>query len=188
MFVLFIFGFVYSFTLVVFYPCTDNFDYTIEICGGACYEFQPFWGILDWIVTVIGPLCIIILFNMVLVGQVFLQRRKMMRTNVWKHNLALLLQLLSITTLHCIAWLPVCIVSIISQVAATPSEVIQELQNNWTLVSPIYAAIIGCPVVCIFALPELKDKLRLICNQHRQRRADHRIRPTKAEVIPETQH
>ncbi|CAF3104057.1 unnamed protein product [Rotaria socialis] len=160
----------------------------IEICGGACYEIQSFWGIFDWIVTVIGPLCMIILSNMILIGRVFLQRRKMMRTNVWRNNQALLVQLLLITSLHCIAWLPLCIVSLISLVEVPSSEVIQELQNNWILVSPIYLTIIGFPVVCIFALPELRDKLRLVINYQRHHRPGHRIHPTSVNICLDTRH
>ncbi|CAF3492751.1 unnamed protein product [Rotaria socialis] len=180
---LIIFGFAYSFSLVVFYPCTNQFDYTIETCGGACYESEPFWGILDWVVTAVGPLCVIIVSNMILVGRVFIQRRKMMRANVWRHNLALLIQLLLITTLHCAAWLPVCIVSLISQAEVSSSQVIQELQNNWILVSPIYLSIIGCPIVCIFALPELKDKFRLTIVYQWRHYMNHRINPTRTSIM-----
>jgi hypothetical protein len=177
MFVLLIFGLPYSFALVVLYPCTSAFDYTIELCSGACYELDPFWGTIDWVITAIGPLCIVIVSNLVLIARVFLQKRRMLQKQVWRKNLGMLVQLLSITALHCVAWLPVCIVGVISLVQVPPPQVVQELQANWTLISLIYLAVLGCPLMCIVALPELKEKVRLCINYRRQHPADGRIHP-----------
>lgn len=165
MYVLSIFGLPYSFVLVVFFPCNQSFAFNIQLCGGACYELDLFRGTFDWVVTAIGPLSMIFITNLYLLIRVFLQKRRMLQRHVWKKNMGMLIQLLLMTALHCVSWLPVCIVGVISILDVPPSEVIQELQKYWMLFSPVYLAVLGCPFVCIFALPELRKKIHNIVSR-----------------------
>ena len=164
-------SFIYSSGFILFYPCEEAFDYTAQICGGACYQYDPTMGTVDVVVTVFLPLFLITLFNTVLILRVLNQKRRMQQKNIWKKNLHLLIQLLSITLLHYIVWLPTCIIILISIVQVPPPVIVQEVQASWVLFDLLYVAVLGSPFTCAYALPEIREKISAFIHGVRLRAA-----------------
>ena len=157
-----------SCSAILFYPCAEAFDYTIQLCGGPCYQVQPLMGTVDVTVSVFLPLSLITLFNVLLTARVLMQKRRMQQTNIWRKNVCLLIQLLSITFLHWIVLMPTCVVIIVSLVAVPAPLLVQELQADWILFNLIYIAVLGSPFTCAFALPELKGKIGRLTHSGRR--------------------
>ena len=152
------FALIYSCGEMIFYPCDEMFDYTVQLCGGACYQFQPLMGTIDVLITVFLPLFLITLFTVVLIIRVIYQKRRMQQKNIRKKNLRMLIQLLSVVILHLVVWMPACVVLIISVVQQPAPALIQELQYSWVLLNFIYIGVLGSPFTSLVALPELKEK------------------------------
>ena len=164
-------SFIYSTGLILLYPCEEAFDYTPQICGGACYQYNPTMGTVDLGITVFLPIFLITVFNAVLISRVLHQKRRMQQRNLWKKNMSLLVQLLSITLLHYIVWLPTCISIVISIVEVPPPRIVQELQAGWVLLNLIYVAVLGSPFTCAYALPEMREKIDAVVHRVRDRPA-----------------
>lgn len=165
-------AFIYSCGTVLFYPCEENFDYSLQLCGGACYQFQPWMGTFDNVFSVYAPIISITLFTGALVIRVLHQKRKMQQRDLWKKNIRMLTQLLSIVVLHFIAWMPTCIILTISAMATTNSELLPITQYIWVSISCLYIGVLGSPLTSLFALPEIYEKA---CRVMRRllRRAQH---------------
>ncbi|CAF1527267.1 unnamed protein product [Adineta ricciae] len=160
---------IYSCSAVLFYPCEEHFSYVDQLCGGSCYQLEAAIGTFDVIFTVYMPLSCIIFFNVLLCMRVMLQRRRMRQKNVWKKNVGMLGQLLSVSAIHTIVWLPVTIVLVLAATSERPSDLLIELQTSFVLINIIYLSVLGNPVVCVFALPEIKQKMRLLIDNRRRR-------------------
>lgn len=150
---------VYSCATSLFYPCPEMFDYGIQLCGGPCFQLRQGIGTFDLVFTIFLPLPCIIFFNTLLIIRVIQQKRRMAQKNVWKKNLGMLVQLLSVSILHTVVWMPVIIVIIVVLAGQTPSDLILQLQGSWVLINIIYLAVLGNPIVCIFAVPEIREKV-----------------------------
>ena len=150
----------YSVGTVLGSTCEEHFDYNNQICGGPCFQLEPTLGPIDVVVSIFIPIPIIIVFHTILIIRVIQQKRRMQQKNVWGKNIGMLAQLLSISILHIVVWLPVTIVLIIALASKPPSAAILELQASWILLYLAYLAVLGNPVVCIFAIPELREKNR----------------------------
>ncbi|CAF5138588.1 unnamed protein product, partial [Rotaria sp. Silwood1] len=168
--ILIILAICYSCGTVLFVPCIELFDYTSQLCGGPCFQLQPSIGTFDLVFTVFSPLFCIIFFNSFLIIRVIQQKRRMLQKNVWKKNLGMLIQLLSVSILHVIVWLPVTIVILIAMTNYPPPAIIIELQTSWVLINIMYIAVLINPLVCFFAIPEIKDKIILFINYLRRKR------------------
>ncbi|CAF1104706.1 unnamed protein product [Rotaria sp. Silwood1] len=168
--ILIILAICYSCGTVLFVPCIELFDYTSQLCGGPCFQLQPSIGTFDLVFTVFSPLFCIIFFNSFLIIRVIQQKRRMLQKNVWKKNLGMLIQLLSVSILHVIVWLPVTIVILIAMTNYPPPAIIIELQTSWVLINIMYIAVLINPLVCFFAIPEIKEKIILFINYLRRKR------------------
>lgn len=158
----------YSVGTVLAPTCEEHFDYGNQICGGPCFQLQPTLGIIDIIVSIFIPIPCIIFFNTVIIVRVIQQKRRMQQKNVWTKNLGMLVQLLSVSILHIIVWVPVTMVLIIALASQPPSPLILELQASWILINLAYFAVLGNPVVCMFAIPEIREKVVNTYNRFRR--------------------
>ena len=104
----------YSVGTVLAPTCEEHFDYDNQICGGPCFQLQPTLGTIDIIVSIFIPIPCIIVFNTVIIVRVIQQKRRMQQRNVWAKNLGMLVQLLSVSILHIIVWVPVTMVLIVA--------------------------------------------------------------------------
>ncbi|CAF3039543.1 unnamed protein product [Rotaria sp. Silwood2] len=159
---------VYSCAAVIFAPCEEVFDYTMQICGGSCYQLLPANGTFDVISTVMIPLSIIIGFNAILMIRVIKQKRRMLR-NVWKKNLGMLIQLLYVSILHVAGYIPVSILVSIVMTNNPPPEIALELQSSWILINVMYIGVVANPFVCMFAIPEIKENIILFIDRKKRR-------------------
>ena len=168
-------AFLYSCGTVLFYPCEEAFDYTLQICGGSCYQFQPFMGIFDTVFTVYAPIGLITLFTGALIIRVLYHKRKMQQKNRWKKNLRMLTQLLSIVILHFAVWIPPCIIFTISAVAVSLPELQPITEYLGVLILFIYIGVLGSPFTSLFALPEVNEKASEVMRRLRGRPNGNRV-------------
>lgn len=160
---------VYSCATCLFYPCEEQYSYESQLCGGPCFQLHKGIGTFDLIFTIYIPLPCIIFFNCLLIIRVIRQKRRMSQKNVWKKNFGMLVQLLSVSILHTVVWMPVIIVIIIALGSNPPSDLIIQLQGSLVLINIIYLAVLGNPVVCLYAIPEIREKVITFKNRIRQR-------------------
>jgi len=171
----------YSFSFMMFYPCENQFNYNAVVCGAACYTLQPILGIANWIFSINAPLLIIVLLNLFLIFRVIQQKRQMLQKDIWKKNSRMLLQLLSVTGIQCIGWLPVSMISVLDVIRSTP--VLRELHVNWLLIGAIYLPVLCAPVTSIIAIPELRDAVRAWIRRLGKSQ-NTQIHPTNPLLIP----
>ncbi|CAF3919715.1 unnamed protein product [Adineta steineri] len=161
--ILIISPFFFMIGMVNYYPCENHFDYTSWACGTACYTLQPIPSIASWIYALLAPLFIICTSNILLIVRVIYQKRRMLQRNVWKKNKKMLLQLLSVTGVLYVSWVPISISSVIT--VLHPNQTLYELQGNWLLVGLIYLAVLFSPLSSSMAMPELRNEIRLWINR-----------------------
>jgi hypothetical protein len=94
---------------VVFYPCdTTQWNFKLNICGDTtCFlSHNQILATFDWIVNTAFPIAIIILANIVLVIKVIKQQYRRQRVITWSKQRRMTLQLLSMSSLYLVTWLP----------------------------------------------------------------------------------
>jgi hypothetical protein len=103
--------------LLVLRPCSTNtgFDYTSFVCGGACYQSNRVWATVDWILTSLIPVFLIICLNSLLLGQVVLEKRHVRQALTWRKTRKMVIQLSATVFLYLVTQIPVAIISVISQ-------------------------------------------------------------------------
>jgi hypothetical protein len=139
--------------LIFVYPCLNQFDFTLMICGGPCYFFEPSLSTIDEVVNITLPLAIASVANVTVVIRVVCQKRRMKQQKMWSKNRRLIVQLLSFVILHNIVWLPLLVTTIMMLYSTTTNIVLMQLSIN-ILPYGIYAVILICPMIMIFSLPE----------------------------------
>ena len=103
--------------LLVLHPCAagTTFDYTSFVCGGACYQSSRVWATLDWILSSLTPVLLIICLNSLLLGQVVLGKRHIRQALTWRKTRKMVIQLSATVFLYLITQIPLGIISVISQ-------------------------------------------------------------------------
>jgi hypothetical protein len=124
---------------IFFYPCTNQFNYTMITCGGPCYYYQP---------------AISTLASFTLLTRVIRQKHHMQQRRMWKKNWRLVIQLLYIVILHNIVWLPMVICSSIMFFSTVSQSILINLTID-ILPNGIYIVILLCPFISLLSLPEL---------------------------------
>ena len=167
---------IFYFSVVVLYPCNEpQWDYTSNLCGTSnCYLlYDRDLSMYDWIVNVVLPLVVIILANVALVIRVISQKRRLQQHISWQSQRRMTLQLLGISSLYLIAWLPTLIIGIIQQFS--DADIFTEIQTNYTL-DLIYLICLFLPWVYIGLLPKFKKWL-FKCLYRRRGRVHNATRP-----------
>jgi hypothetical protein len=156
--------------LVVFYPCDGTqWDFTSNLCGLAnCYlVYSKILGTADWAVDTGLPIVIILFANVALVVRFIQQKRRRQQIISWQKQRRMTLQLLSISCLYLIAFLPSVIIGLVQQLGS-PTFAVQ-IQSNF-IIDLSYLICLFIPWVCLRMIPELTrwvlGRLRL---QHRAR-------------------
>ncbi|CAF4243331.1 unnamed protein product, partial [Rotaria magnacalcarata] len=166
---------LYTFICIVSYPCKSTYDYNAVVCGDACFTLNPILGPLGWLIFYLVPLVIVVVSNLLLIIQVTLQKRRMLQANVWKKNLGMVLQLLAVTGVLYVSWLPIILTSVINVIHLTP--VLFELQANWLLLGLIYIAVLSSPLTAIVAIPELRKEIYTMIQGWRGKIMHDRVGP-----------
>jgi hypothetical protein len=137
------------------YPCTVYFDQSEGWCAYPCYIDNTVLFNIDWIFNTIFPVFIIVLANITLIIRVFrsMKRIRQQQTGAWKRQKILTLQLLAVSSLYIIVYLPTTILAIL-HVLAFPN-LYNDIPNLYYIFHMIYFV---CPLqsfLCICVLPEL---------------------------------
>jgi hypothetical protein len=140
--------------LICFYPCINQFDYTMIICGGPCYLYKPILSAIDTILDLALPLGVCTIANIMLLIRVLRQKHRMRQQHMWKKNRRLVIQLLSIVILHNIVWFPVIICLLIIQFSPVSLPIIIDITIN-RFPFGYYMVVMLCPFVSLIGLPEL---------------------------------
>ncbi|CAF3270734.1 unnamed protein product [Rotaria sp. Silwood2] len=140
--------------IIILYPCDGTqWDYTANLCGYAnCYlVYNKALGTYDWTNNGL-PAIVIFLANMLLIMRVVRHRSRLQQGYSWKKQRRMTLQLLSISTLYLIGWVPSLVIGI-TQIFTSPAF-LANIQTDYTL-DFMYIMCLFSPWIYIMLLPEL---------------------------------
>ena len=140
----------------VIYRCDGTqWDYMSNLCGdAACYLlYDPILSLCDWIVNTMIPMAVILLASLALIVRVLWQKYSRHQAISWSKQRRLTLQLLSISGLYLIAWLPNTIVSLI-QTYYSP-DFLSAVFGDY-IADCVYLVCLFLPWVCLGLLPDFK--------------------------------
>ena len=142
------------FSLIFFYPCANEFDYTMITCGGPCYFYEPTLSTFDQFINLVLPVAISTILSLTLLIRIVRQKQRMQQRNIWRKNRRLTIQLLYIIILHNIVWLPMVICSTIMLFDSVSQSILTDLAINMLPIG-IYVVILLCPFISLLSLPEV---------------------------------
>ncbi|CAF3619056.1 unnamed protein product [Rotaria socialis] len=111
-------GFVccYSFGIYLYFiplfSCKPNYSYDLAafVCGGPCYLNAFVQNIYDTIIDIMLPTCVLLVFNLLMIGRVIRYKRKVSPStrvsNILKKSRRMILQLLAISLMTLLNWTP----------------------------------------------------------------------------------
>ena len=146
--------------IIVILPCDGTqWDYTSNVCGFAnCYlVYSKGLALFDWIAHNGTPTVVIFLANVTLVLRVIMQKHRRQQRINWKKQRRMTLQLLSISILFLIAWVPSLLIGLGQQL--TTYTFLAQFQKDYAL-DLIYLMCLFLPWVCLGQLPEFSHWLR----------------------------
>lgn len=141
-------------SMIVFYPCDGSqWDFTSSVCGYAnCHLFySERLAMFDWIAQNGLPSMIILFANVSLLIRVVRHKLQFQRAIRWKKQRRMTLQLLSISILFLISWLPSLIIVLI-QVLFNRSFAV-DIQKNY-IIELIYLMCFFLPWISLAQLPK----------------------------------
>jgi hypothetical protein len=144
--------------LIFFYPCTNQFDFTIITCGGPCYYYEPAISTFDQFINLVLPVGINTLASTILLSRVIRKKQRIQQHEMWRKNRRLVIQLLYAVILHNIVWLPMVICSTIMFFSTVSQSIIISLAID-ILPMGVYVVILLCPFVSLISLPEVWPKI-----------------------------
>lgn len=146
--------------LIIFFPCINQFDFTMVTCGGPCYFYEITISTFDQFINLVLPVSISTCASSFLLYRVIRQKQRMQQHQMWKKNRRLVLQLLYIVILHNIVWLPMVICSTIMFFSTASAPTLIDLSIN-ILPNGIYVVILLCPFITLISVPELWSQVHL---------------------------
>jgi len=159
-----IYPLIFYLIIIVFYPCDGTqWVYSSNLCGYAnCYlVYNKLLSSFAWAINNGLPTVIIFLANALLVIRVVQQKRRRQQLISWRKQRRMTLQLLAISSLYMIAWIPSLIVGV-GQRVISPTFLAQ-IQLDY-LLDLIYIVCLYLPWVCYGSFPEcnkwISKKLR----------------------------
>ncbi|CAF3487624.1 unnamed protein product [Rotaria sp. Silwood1] len=154
--------------LVVLSPCLHNhqYDLTAFACGGACFFVQISVNTYDTIVDTMLPCFIIIIFNLLMVGRSSILKRRALTSlsisKTLKRNRRMIIQLLAISLMCLIAWMP-WVVIIIGQ------NFFDSSFGDWFITHILhylpYLTTSASPFLALIGLPAIRQRLRMLKRQ-----------------------
>ncbi|CAF1513861.1 unnamed protein product [Adineta ricciae] len=139
---------------IFFYPCDGTqWIFTENGCGFAnCYFiYDKVLSTFDWLVNNGLPIVIILVANIALVVRVIKEKSQRQQIVTWRKHRRLTLQLMSVSSLFLIAWLPSLIIALIQQLIS--SEFALQIQLDY-ITELIYLLYLLLPWICLGLLPE----------------------------------
>jgi len=166
--------FIFYMFAVVFYPCDETqWDFTDIVCGDTtCFLASEILATYDWVVDVAAPMFLIILSNTALLIRVIKQKHRRQQVISWAKQRRMTLQLLSISSLYLIIWLPSIIVGLIQQL--DPTDFLHSIQDDY--ISDLTYLICVClPWISIGLVPKFKQWI--VTQFNRLKRQHNVVRP-----------
>ena len=152
---------VFYLAVIVGHTCelTEE-EATSESCSQPCYTSNNVLFNVDWIFNTACPLAVMIIANIILIIRVIHSMRKTRRKQAltWKRQRKLTLQLLVLSSLYIVGWLPSTVLSII-QSFVSPT-IMDDLPQLDYLNFIAYFVCPSQPFVCLMGLPELIKSLK----------------------------
>ena len=147
-------------------PCQNEFDFTADLCGMAgCYDSLPFFGLIERIGWAIVPTILIVIFSVVLLMRVVLQKYRVHRVVEWRKQRKLTLHLITISAIYLCFDGPLTMISLV-RLSGQPRWAHDEYPIFFYL---SYLPILLLPMACISSLPGLRNKVRCF-DRRRSRR------------------
>lgn len=155
--------------LIFIYECVNTWNYHELLCTAPCFYQNKVTGSIDWLVNIIIPAFAIFVANTILIIKV-VYRSTGIRHNAerTKKNRKMTLQLLAISSIFLIFWLPIAVTGLIQQFFY-PTFLIYVQFNIFFYL--IYFIQLFLPFVCLISLPELKKSIRAKIRGWRHRNA-----------------
>ncbi|CAF1400341.1 unnamed protein product [Adineta steineri] len=155
---------IFYLIIIVFYPCDGTqWVFSSNLCGYAnCYLlYNKILSSFAWVINNGLPSIIIFLANVVLVFRVIQQKRHRQQLISWKKQRRMALQLLAISSVYMIGWIPN-LISGVGQRIISPNFLAQ-IQLDYFL-DLIYIVCLSLPWVCCRLLPEFNKWIwKLFC-------------------------
>ena len=136
--------------------CADVFDYTLPLCGYACYLNSPIFVTVDIVVRFGLASLIIIVSNAVLFIRFIAQKVRHQRAVYWSRQRRLILQLAFLSFLFLICLSPLLIVSLI-QTFWIPSF-LMDIMYDYFYFLPYFANLL-LPFTIVSSLPKMRSEL-----------------------------
>jgi len=155
-----IYPIIFYMIVIVLYPCDGTqWDFSSNLCGYAnCYfVYNKILATFDLGVNHGLSIVVIILANIALVVRVVKQKRRRQQQISRRQQRRLTLQLLSISSLYLIAWLPNLVIGIGQQLISRSFLAQVELDYALDL---IYLVCLFLPWICLQLLPEFTKWIR----------------------------
>lgn len=171
---------LYSFTfntiIILFPSCENTFDYSDIVCGSPICMYDI--GLLDlWDVIIhdIIPTIIIIIFSLGLLVRIVHKKRSLHRPIHWRKHRKMTIQLLSISLLYLIIYMPKMLIEF-AHICGAP----EELGADFLLYAEFFEHFgnILIPFVFTGSLPEFQTRIRKLFPCFRRR-----MRGTRLETI-----
>ena len=175
--------------LIVLSPCALNhpYDITAFVCGGACFFSYTTVNTYDTIVDTMLPCFILFSFNLLIILRVTIIKAKALRTasllKILKKNRRMILQLIGISLMTLIAWMPWVIIIIVQ-------NFFQSSFGDWFITYILhylpYITTSASPFLALVGLPEIRKNLKMIKYRIKSPKKETRTTPEENETIEAT--
>ena len=170
-----VYPFVVYLFIVVMYTCDGTqWDYTANACGySSCYIiYSDVLTTFDLLGHNALPILIIILANITLILRVISEKYRRHRPIHWKQHARMSLQLLAISSVYLISWLPTIIIIVTSKL--TSADLFGNFGPDYGF-DMVYGVPLFVPWVYFGLLSECRKWLRNLCSKERTRQTT--VRP-----------
>lgn len=159
---------IYGYFIFI-YECVNHWDYNELLCTAPCFYENKLLGTITWLANIIIPAFSIAAANMFLIIRVTC-RSTDLQVNLRriKMNRKMTIQLLGISSIFLIFWLPISVTGLIQQFFS-PTFLI-DIQFN-VFFYLIYFIQLFLPFVCFVLLPELQSQVKQFIRHLRGRNA-----------------
>ena len=163
--------------------CADVFDYTLPLCGYACYLNSPVFVTVDIVFHFGFASLIIIVSNAVLFIRFIAQKVRHQRAVYWSRQRRLILQLAFVSFLFLICFSPLLIVTMI-QTFWIP-DFLMDIMYDYFYFLPYFANLL-LPFTIVSSLPKMRSELyNWMLRWKMSCRHPQRTHPTLETSLPE---
>jgi hypothetical protein len=168
---------LYNIVVIIFPACENTFHYTQVVCGYPLCSYEDaslaFWNVL---VNDIIPTIVIIFCSAALVGRILYQKSRMHRPIRWRQHRKMAVQLLSISTLYLILYIPKMLLEL-AHLCGVSKDIGADFMLYLKFFS--YYGNLLFPFICAGSLPNLRMKIKKIIPYWRRQ-----IRAVAPQVFP----